>query len=81
MGLGAAGCIMIFQLQVTRTIPEHSFLPPWWDQRARGLGGTIAVPISTGRVSESQILVSRSESGISMSFCRDMGTEGIERGR
>jgi len=32
----------------TRSIPEHSYLPPWWDQRARGLGGTMAIPISTG---------------------------------
>jgi len=39
---------IIATTEVTRTIPEHSFLPPWWDQRARGLGGTIAVPISTG---------------------------------
>jgi len=39
---------IIATTEVTRTIPEHAFLPPWWDQRARGLGGTIAVPISTG---------------------------------
>jgi len=32
----------------TTSIPEHSFLGAWWDSRARGLGGTLAVPISTG---------------------------------
>ena len=32
----------------TTTIPEHSFLPAWWNDRARGLGATIQVPISTG---------------------------------
>ena len=32
----------------TTTIPEHSFLPAWWNERARGLGATIQVPISTG---------------------------------
>lgn len=31
-----------------RSIPEHSWLPSWWDQRARGLGGTLFYPISTG---------------------------------
>ena len=31
-----------------RSIPEHSWLPSWWDQRARGLGGTLTNPISTG---------------------------------
>lgn len=34
--------------EVTRSIPEHRFLPAWWDTRARGLGGTIAVPMSSG---------------------------------
>lgn len=34
--------------EVTRSIPEHRFLPGWWDTRARGLGGTIAVPVSSG---------------------------------
>eukprot|EP00794_Sanderia_malayensis_P003482 gene3482-3980_t len=29
-------------------IPEHSWLPDWWNQRARGLGGTLQYPISTG---------------------------------
>lgn len=29
------------------TIPEHSWLPAWWNQRARGLGGTLQNPIST----------------------------------
>ncbi|KAK3707966.1 hypothetical protein QZH41_010718, partial [Actinostola sp. cb2023] len=29
------------------TMPEHSWLPAWWNQRARGLGGTIHSPIST----------------------------------
>jgi hypothetical protein len=29
------------------SIPEHSWLPAWWNKRARGLGGTIQNPIST----------------------------------
>lgn len=32
----------------TTYIPEHSFLPAWWNQRARGLGATISAPVSTG---------------------------------
>ncbi|XP_046842419.1 uncharacterized protein LOC124436524 isoform X2 [Xenia sp. Carnegie-2017] len=32
----------------TTMIPEHSFLPSWWNERARGLGATIHIPISTG---------------------------------
>ena len=35
--------------EVTTDIPEHSYLSPDpWDSRARGLGGTIGNPISTG---------------------------------
>jgi len=26
--------------EVTQNIPEHSFLPAFWNTRARGLGGT-----------------------------------------
>lgn len=33
--------------EVTTDIPEHSFLPPSWDQRARGLGATLQVPTSS----------------------------------
>lgn len=36
------------QLLGTTSIPEHRWLGPSWDQRARGLGGTLAIPISTG---------------------------------
>ena len=32
----------------TTSIPEHRWLGPSWDKRARGLGGTLAIPISTG---------------------------------
>jgi len=32
----------------TTTIPEHRHLGSWWDTRARGLGGTLSIPISTG---------------------------------
>jgi len=32
----------------TTSIPEHSHLPSWWNQRARGLGAMVGVPISTG---------------------------------
>ncbi|XP_005090893.2 uncharacterized protein LOC101864584 [Aplysia californica] len=32
----------------TTSIPEHSHLPPWWNQRARGLGATPSAPVSTG---------------------------------
>ena len=42
---GRAAVISIRE-QVT-TIPEHSWLPSWWNQRARGLGGTMQNPIST----------------------------------
>eukprot|EP00112_Aurelia_sp_Birch-Aquarium-sp1_P005834 Seg166.3 transcript_id=Seg166.3/GoldUCD/mRNA.D3Y31 product="putative tyrosinase-like protein tyr-3" protein_id=Seg166.3/GoldUCD/D3Y31 len=30
------------------SIPEHRHLGRWWDTRARGLGGTLHIPISTG---------------------------------
>ena len=39
--------LFVFDL-VTRSIPEHSFLQAWWDTRARGLGGTITVTMSSG---------------------------------
>ena len=42
---GRAAVISIKE-QVT-TIPEHSWLPSWYNQRARGLGGTMQNPIST----------------------------------
>ena len=42
---GRAAVISIRE-QVT-SIPEHSWLPSWWNQRARGLGGTMQNPIST----------------------------------
>ncbi|XP_057301129.1 uncharacterized protein LOC130635707 [Hydractinia symbiolongicarpus] len=32
----------------TTTIPEFSHLPSWYNQRARGLGGVLGRPISTG---------------------------------
>ncbi|XP_033633756.1 uncharacterized protein LOC117295307 [Asterias rubens] len=31
----------------TLDIPEHSYLPSWWNDRARGLGGTASRPIAT----------------------------------
>ncbi|CAH1787594.1 unnamed protein product [Owenia fusiformis] len=31
----------------TTSIPEHSNLPAWWNERARGLGATWAQPVST----------------------------------
>ncbi|KAJ8031850.1 hypothetical protein HOLleu_25184 [Holothuria leucospilota] len=34
--------------EVTRDIPEHSSLPESYNTRARGLGGTLRVPVSTG---------------------------------
>nr|XP_006819343.1 PREDICTED: uncharacterized protein LOC102810139 [Saccoglossus kowalevskii] len=36
------------QNEVTQSIPEHSHLPAYYNQRARGLGGTLHIPISTG---------------------------------
>ncbi|XP_070543322.1 uncharacterized protein [Ptychodera flava] len=36
------------QSEVTLHIPEHSRLPASYNQRARGLGGTLHIPISTG---------------------------------
>ncbi|KAK3773265.1 hypothetical protein RRG08_053650 [Elysia crispata] len=32
----------------TNDIPEHSHLDDWWNDRARGLGGTHGSPVSTG---------------------------------
>ena len=46
---GRAGIIAVSE--GTTTIPEHSWLPSWWNQRARGLGGTMHSPISTCRYS------------------------------
>jgi len=43
---GRAGVIGVNE--GVRSIPEHSWLPSWWDQRARGLGGTLSAPVSTG---------------------------------
>ena len=43
---GRAG--IIAERERTTDIPEHSYLPDWWNQRARGLGATLDKPISTG---------------------------------
>ena len=32
----------------TTQIPEHSWLPDWWNSRARGLGATESAPVSSG---------------------------------
>ncbi|PIK56729.1 hypothetical protein BSL78_06371 [Apostichopus japonicus] len=45
--------------EVTQNIPEHSFLPPFWNTRARGLGGTLQIPVSTG--AEENVLCLRSD--------------------
>ena len=34
--------------EVTMDIPEHSGMDPWWNGRARGLGGNFFIPIVTG---------------------------------
>lgn len=39
--------VIAHKVEQVTTIPEHSWLPSWWNQRARGLGGTIQHPIST----------------------------------
>lgn len=39
---------VIGQHEGTNNIPEHSHLPNWWNQRARGLGGTPHAPVSSG---------------------------------
>ena len=44
---GRAG-VIAYSEGVT-SIPEHSWLGSWWNQRARGLGATIRHPISTGK--------------------------------
>jgi len=41
------------------SIPEHRHLGRWWDDRARGLGGTLHIPISTG--AEENILCYRQD--------------------
>ena len=43
---GRAG--IIAERERTTDIPEHSYLPDWWNRRARGLGATLDKPISTG---------------------------------
>ena len=42
----------------TTDIPEHSWLGPGWNQRARGLGATDSAPVST--CGEENILCQRS---------------------
>jgi len=42
---GRAG--VIASREGVTSIPEHSWLGSWWNQRARGLGATITHPIST----------------------------------
>lgn len=42
---GRVGVIGVNEL--TNGIPEHSYLPSWWNTRARGLGATEHYPIST----------------------------------
>ena len=35
--------------ELTTHIPEHRFLDPnFWNERARGLGGTLHLPLTTG---------------------------------
>ena len=33
--------------ELTTHIPEHAFLGAWWNERARGLGGTVALPVGS----------------------------------
>ena len=42
---GRAG--VIAHSEGVTSIPEHSWLGSWWNQRARGLGATLTHPIST----------------------------------
>lgn len=42
---GRAGVIAL--REGVTSIPEHSWLASWWNQRARGLGATLTHPIST----------------------------------
>lgn len=44
--------------EVTRSIPEHSFLPSSWDS-TRGIAGTISVPMTSG--AEENLLCSQSD--------------------
>ena len=39
---------LIGRTEGTNWIPEHSNLPAWWNDRARGLGATTHAPVSTG---------------------------------
>ena len=41
------GYSQLFSPGVT-SIPEHRHLGRWWDTRARGLGGTLHIPVSSG---------------------------------
>ena len=36
------------QDELTRDIPEHTYLDKYWNIRARGLGGTIQNPVTSG---------------------------------
>jgi len=39
---------VIGRYQDLTQIPEFSHLPDWWNKRARGLGGTLHIPVSCG---------------------------------
>ena len=48
--LGLRHAVMAaYPKEKTTDIPEHSFLSPasYWDERARGLGATLSVPLSS----------------------------------
>ena len=46
--------------ELTTDIPEHSFLDPsFWDERARGLGATLAVPV--GSSAEENVMCHRND--------------------
>jgi len=45
--------------EVTTNIPEHAHLGAFWNTRARGLGGTPQIPVSTG--AEENVLCLRSD--------------------
>ena len=56
--------------EVTTDVPEHEFLADDtetdWDERARGLGGTLELPISSGRSSKSVFWLVKRPHGVAM---------------
>ena len=40
-------CLQRYPAELTTHLPEHAFLDPGYNERARGLGATVAVPLGS----------------------------------